>query len=142
MAGRSATGSRARAENHKAQVMTDNPYLKRMAQHVVGRSGRASEVKTTRRMGGKATPASGAMQGAKGDMNLGQFLIEAKSTTSDSMALKLEWLAKISSEARSKGKTPAIAVTFITPDGTPVMNGKWVVLPEYLFDEFVTTKEG
>lgn len=116
--------------------MSDNPYLKRTQKHPIGAAGRASENKVASRMGARLTPSSGALAGAKGDMTTPRFLIEAKSTLKDSMTLKLDWLCKIGAEARSKGKTPALTITFVRPNGEPVMNGRWVMIPENLFEAF------
>ena len=113
--------------------MIDMPYMRRREQHKIGKAGRASEKRLTKDLGGRGRPASGALEGAKGDIDLGPVLLEAKSTTNASMALKLDWLLKISREARSEGKTPALSVSFVQPDGTPVMDGDWVLIPMHKF---------
>lgn len=115
--------------------MSDIPYLNRRAQHRIGKSGRKSEERLARQLGGRTRPASGAMEGAKGDIVLGEHLLEAKSTTQASMGVKHSWLAKIAKEARSEGKMPALAVSFINPDGNPVMDGEWVMIPLHRFKE-------
>lgn len=69
------------------------------------------------------------MQGAKGDIEAGSTLLEAKSTTSSSLGLKHEWLGKIAHEARSEGKSPALVVSFVNEDGTPKRDGEWVLIP-------------
>ena len=117
--------------------MSDNPYMLRRNQHKIGKAGRRSEQRLNRALGGRARPASGAMEGAKGDIDLGKFLLEAKSTTNASMILKHAWLVKIGKEARSEAKTPALAVSFINPDGTPIMDGEWVLVPRHKFEEMV-----
>lgn len=114
-----------------------NPYLTRQAKHSIGKAGRKSETRLARQIGGRVRPASGAMEGAKGDMTVGAHLLEAKSTTQASMGIKLDWLAKIAKEARSEGKMPALAVSFIHPDGNPVMDGEWVMLPLHRWRELV-----
>jgi hypothetical protein len=111
------------------------PYIKRRDKHLIGATGRASEKRLTRDLGGRARPASGAMEGAKGDISLGAVLLEAKSTINSSFALKLEWLLKIAREARSEGSMPALAVSFITPDGRPVLDGEWCLIPMHKFRE-------
>ena len=113
--------------------MSDIPYLMRRNQHKIGKSGRKSETRLNRDLAGRARPGSGSLEGAKGDIDLGPILLEAKSTTSASMALKHHWLAKIGKEARSEGKTPALSVSFINQDGSPVMDGEWVCVPMYVF---------
>jgi hypothetical protein len=112
------------------------PYLLRRNQHKIGKSGRASEQRLAREMGGRARPASGAMEGAKGDIVFGEVLLEAKSTTNLSLALKHSWLDKIAREARALGKTPALSVSFIREDGKPITDGEWVLVPRYKFEEF------
>ena len=109
--------------------MTLPPYLRRREQHTIGKAGRASEKKLIKDLGGRGRPASGALQGAKGDIDLDTVLMEAKSTTGDSLGLKFEWLNKIAKEARAEGKTPALAVSFVRNDGTPYVDGEWVAVP-------------
>lgn len=111
------------------------PYLQRKAKHAIGKAGRASETKLTKALGGRARPASGAMAGAKGDIDLGTILMEAKSTTNDSISLKLDWLIKIAIEARDIDKTPALTVSFVKADGSPQRDGQWVLVPMSLWKE-------
>ena len=112
-----------------------NPYLDRQAKHAIGKAGRKAEKRLGKTLGGRARPASGAMDGAKGDFDLGAFLLEAKSTTGKSMSVQFEWLAKIGREARREGKTPALSVSFVTEDGRPVIDGEWVLVPMHVFKE-------
>ena len=114
--------------------MTGNPYTSRKDKNI-GASGRSSEDRTNKRMGGRQTPASGAMVGAKGDIQLGDILLEAKSTTATSMTVALNWLLKIAGEASRVGKVPALSVTFVTANGTPRQDGAWVMIPERVFME-------
>jgi len=100
-----------------------------------GDAGRKAEVKTAKRVGGDLTPASGAMDGAKGDFTLPDLLIENKSTTSDSFSVKYEHLQKISQEARAVGRAPALFFQFTRRDGTPHPSGKWVCIPEHIWEE-------
>lgn len=99
----------------------------------IGDAGRASEAKVGKSLGAKMRPASGAMEGLKGDMTLGDFLIESKSTVGASMSIKHAWLGKISSEAMFSGKQPALTVTFTWPDGSPVNYGEWVMVPLHVW---------
>jgi hypothetical protein len=55
-------------------------------------------------------------------------LMEAKSTTSNSIGLKLAWLIKIAGEARMVGKTPALAISFVNEQGVPYKDGDWILL--------------
>lgn len=101
----------------------------------IGKAGRASERLLAKSLGVKAQPASGAMQGAKGDIDLDTVLMEAKSTSTKTLSLQLEWLAKIAHEARTQGKSPALAVAFTRTDGVAVRDGEWVMVPKYVWDE-------
>ena len=116
---------------------SDVPYLRRRVQHKIGKSGRKSEVRVAKEMGGRVRPASGAMEGAKGDVDLGNVLLEAKSTVHASISIKHDWLIKISREARSEGKTPALSVSFVDPNGKDVKDGDWVLIPAYKFREII-----
>lgn len=109
--------------------MSTPPHLIRRNQHKIGRAGRASEKRLAKNLGGRARIASGAFEGAKGDIDLGSILLEAKSTTRSSIALKFDWLAKISHEARSEGKTPALSVSYVNDDGSEIRDGEWVLMP-------------
>jgi len=92
-------------------------------------------------LGGRGRPASGALVGAKGDIALEQFLMEAKSSTRESMTLKLDWLCKIAREARSEGKKAALTISFVTEDGRARLDGDWVLLPLHVFEELLTDGE-
>jgi hypothetical protein len=74
------------------------------------------------------TPNSGAGS-YKGDMEMPNHLLEAKSTTGTQCGLKHEWLSKIAREARAIGKSPALLISFVTGDGRPKPSGEWVVIP-------------
>jgi hypothetical protein len=78
------------------------------------------------------------MPGAKGDIDLGQVLLEAKSTTQASMGVKLDWLLKIAREARAEGKSPALSVSFVDPQGQPSLDGEWVMIPMHRFKEMLS----
>lgn len=115
-------------------MANDSPYARRAAKHTIGKAGRASETLLTKSLGGQARPASGALQGAKGDIDLGDILMEAKSTTGKSMALQRDWLLKIAQEARSEQKYPALAISFVRPDGRPLLDGEWVAVPRHVWE--------
>lgn len=114
--------------------MSKIPYLRR-GQDRIGESGRKAERKLARRLAGRARPASGAMEGAKGDIDLDEFLMEAKSTVKDSTAIKYGWLSKIAHEARNMGKKPALALSFVNHAGEPVRDGAWVMVPLHVWEE-------
>lgn len=109
-----------------------NPYLDR----VTGtKHGRRAEKKASKRLGGSLTPASGALDYAKGDIKKSHFLIDSKATNKDSFRVTKEQLQKISREALDAGKTPALLVQFVDDLGGLTGGGSWVVLPERVFKE-------
>ena len=97
--------------------------------------GQKSERKTAKRLGGTTRPGSGAVAGAKGDILLSDYLVENKSTEHKSISLKLEWLDKISVEAREEGKVPALSIQFVDKQGNSKKRGRWVMIPESDFKE-------
>lgn len=96
--------------------------------------GNKSEKKLAKHLGGKQTPASGAAN-SKGDINLGDIKIEAKSTIKNSLSIKLDWLCKISREAIREGQVPAVSIRYVTENAQPVKYGRWVMIPEDKFKE-------
>lgn len=118
-----------------------NPYLARLERHKIGKAGRKAEKKTTKRLGGRAMAASGALDAQKSDFSVGEFRVENKTTINASLGLKLEWLEKITKEALPNGQTPALALQFVTPEGDPVRYGKWVCVPEHVFQEWLESQK-
>ena len=114
-----------------------NPFLERQKNRGIGGAGRLSEVRVAASMGAKLKPASGAMTGAKGDATLEDFLLEMKSTKLQSIAIQVGWLSKISQEAVTTGKIPAVVLSFVSEDGKPQMkyNSEWVCIPKAIFME-------
>lgn len=97
--------------------------------------GRAAERNLGNRLA-RLTPGSGALPGAKGDLvytpDSGiEFLIESKSTTSESLSIKMEWLDKITNEALDAAKNPALSIQFVNDLGAP--RKAWIAIPEYVF---------
>lgn len=103
--------------------------------------GQRSEKKTAKRIGGSANAGSGAIEGFKGDITLRDFLVENKSTEHKSVSIKLEWLDKISREARELGKDPALSIQFVDKQGNPLRGGRWVLIPEDEFNGFLEETE-
>ena len=99
--------------------------------------GRAAEKHQAKRLGARATPASGALAGAKGDMTLENFRIETKATNAVSYRLNLDDLLKIQQEALEQSQVPAFSVQFVMGNGRPKRNGSWVMIPESVFRELV-----
>lgn len=99
--------------------------------------GRKSETRTCNRLHGQQTPGSGALDGAKSDMVVGNFRIESKATSNKSMSLKYDWLKKVSQEAAQYGQIPALTVQFVAGDGNPITSGSYVMIPEWVFRELL-----
>jgi hypothetical protein len=111
---------------------SSNPYLRRTSKP---KHGQLAESRAAKRLKGRLTPASGAMEGAKGDIKTHTFLIESKATVNDSLSVKLPWLEKIDKEALDTGRDPALIVQFVDAAGKPRKSGSWVLIPERLFKE-------
>lgn len=114
-----------------------NPFLKRKQKAGDGASGVRSEKKTARRLGGLQVRSSGLLAGSRGDINLGDFMVEAKSTKAATLRLDLEWLVKVFRESAHEGKRPALSVSFTRENGDPVRGGTWVMVPESVFRQLV-----
>ena len=65
------------------------------------------ENRIAKQTGGRTIAGSGSGR-TKGDVNTKFFKIEAKRTDKESISLRKDWLRKISSEALSEGKRPAL----------------------------------
>ncbi len=92
--------------------------------------GNQAEKHLAKRLGLQQTLASGAMVGDKGDLKGKGFRVESKSTNSNSLSLKIDYLLKISGEALNYKQIPALAVQFVTDNGQPKRNGSWVMIRE------------
>lgn len=105
-------------------------------------TGRRSEKRTIKRLGGKGTPNSGAAS-SKGDFKITEedFLVEAKSTQRQSAPLELAHLLKIRDEATAIGSRPALTFTFTDVEGRPLTGGKFVVLDEMTFQELLENQK-
>lgn len=124
--------------------MSTNPFLIREAAAPRSSHGKKYEKKGALSLAASLTPASGAMVGAKGDMRkrrnqLQSHLIEAKSTTANSLSVQLAWLVKISEEALAQGMQPALLMAFVTPEGRPVPHceSQWVALPLQVYNQLM-----
>jgi len=83
-------------------------------------------------VGGSLTPASGALDGAKGDRELdGNLKIEQKATDKKSISIKFDWLEKIYREARQQGKEPALIFSYLKIKS--IAPTDWAVMPVSLF---------
>lgn len=100
----------------------------------IGKAGRRAEKKTLDAMDAQPTPNSGA-SGSKGDGALPGFLMECKSTIHQSISVKREHLSKITGEAHAAGVNPCLAIIFTDGSGNPVREGKWICIPQEVFEE-------
>lgn len=108
----------------------------------IGKAGRAAEAAFASRHGGRLTIASGNDTRAdKGDVRVGPYLVEVKTTQAGSISLKHAWLSKIAGEALARGALPALAVTFTDAKGLPKKRGAWVLVPEEEWAELKTLRE-
>jgi hypothetical protein len=107
-----------------------NPLFNRSGKH-----GQRSERRVAKSHGAKLQPGSGALEGRKGDMRKGKYLAEAKATVHCSASLQLAWLTKITEEAIGLGCDPLLFLSFVNGSGEPKVNGDWVLMPKYVFDE-------
>lgn len=119
----------------------ENPYLKRRSKKGSGEAGRKAEKNLSKRVGGRVTIASGALDFQKGDIRAGDFLIESKSTEKESFSLPLNYLCKIKAEALTANKYPALAINFTTSNGNLRSMGSWVLIEEHEFKQFMEYKK-
>lgn len=103
--------------------------------------GQKSEELTGKRLKAEQVAGSGAIQGYKGDLRQGEFMIECKSTVNKSLGVKLEWLRKVAKEARDEGIRPALHIAFVTGDGHPIKDGTWIMMREVDFQQLVDEAE-
>lgn len=109
---------------------------------IIAAHGKLWEAKASTKLGARLRPASGAMAQFKGDfvsIKGRPLLYEAKSTTSASLPIKLEWLVKLTEEAQCLGKTPVLAFGFVLPTGRPQpnCNAEWCAVPLPVFKEML-----
>lgn len=122
-----------------------NPFLDRQAKAAKNSHGKASEKRIAKTVGGRLTPASGAMRGAKADSRnfgpLGKEIIESKSTVNLTLPLDLGWLVKVAHEARGAGARPLLTLSFVTPEGKARPSGDWVAMPMADYQELIERLE-
>jgi hypothetical protein len=103
--------------------------------------GKKSEVHLAKSIGARLTLASGAVAGSKGDMKHNgdgfKVLLEAKSTVTGTLPVQYEWLVKIEKEALAKNSIPALAMSFVTPDGRNRPMGCWIAMPLWAYQELM-----
>jgi len=89
------------------------------------------EKKVAKAVEGKRQPNSGATPFYKGDVITDQFLIEAKTKTTDckSFTIKEDWLLKNEEEAFAMNRDSALCFDF-----GPSANKRYYIISERLFD--------
>ena len=91
-----------------------------------------------KKLGGARVKNSGATAGAKGDVNLDKWLLEAKTkmTPSASISIQKEWLEKNNKEALFMGK-PYSALAFNFGPDEP----NYYIIDEALFETLIAALE-
>jgi hypothetical protein len=85
-------------------------------------------------IGGRRHIGSGALPGLKSDASSGIWQLEAKQTEKKSIGVTLDWLEKITREARTQDKRPMLHIRFLDiPDGM-VVDRDWVMIPARFFN--------
>lgn len=99
--------------------------------------GRLAERQVNKRLGTSLVPASGAIEGLKGDLKNEDFLIENKSTVKQSMGIKKGWLHKIANEATDIGRRPALSFQFVNSLGESKPEDRWICIRECDYEELI-----
>ena len=84
--------------------------------------------------GGKRIAGSGSSREKKGDILLGEFLVQNKSTSSQTFSIRVGDLNKIEVEALNRGKKPALVMTQYV-NNSPTC--EWIAFPVWLMDQIV-----
>lgn len=118
-----------------------NPFMDRASQRGSMDHGRKSEKRVATSLAARLTPASGAMRGAKSDMNKKaggrKFQIESKATKTATLGVDHGWLVKVTEEAQASGSIPALTMSFVGEDGKSKPKGDWVAVPLWAFQELI-----
>lgn len=109
------------------------------AQPSVKAKANKTEKDLARELGGHAVPASGAIDGFKGDVTTDKFLIDSKETASKSLMISSTMLNKICKEAREAGKRPALHLKL----GQAALgtSREWMCIPIQDFKELVNDRD-
>lgn len=92
------------------------------------------EKQVAKKLNGNIQKNSGATQWQKGDVKLDKYLLECKTKTtkSESISIKKEWLEKLNKEALFMGKPNSALVFNFGPD-----EKNYVIISEDLFKELL-----
>jgi len=92
-----------------------------------------TEARLAKDLGGRTVPASGALDGAKGDVSTADFLIDSKQTGAASIIVSAKQLNKITKEAREANRKPALKLQL---EGIQLGVAKeWMLIPLHVFKE-------
>ena len=90
---------------------------------------------------GRRHAGSGAIDGYKSDASSDVWQQEAKQTAAQSIGVKLEWLDKITREARVLDKYPMMFIRFTSPEDHIVADDDWVMIPASVFRKVVDVEK-
>ena len=100
----------------------------------IRRSVNEQEEKGARLIGGRRHVGSGSIEGLKSDASSSRWQLEAKQTSRKSISVSIEWLEKISREARTQDKHPILFFRFTNIPSDIAMEQDWVVIPASAFE--------
>lgn len=84
-------------------------------------------------IGGSRHIGSGALPRSKSDASSDRWQLEAKQTEHLSISIKLDWLDKITREARTQDKKPMMHIRFTNIPQGMVVEKDWVMFPAKYF---------
>lgn len=95
-----------------------------------------TEADQAKRLGAQKHPASGALDGFKGDYSVKGFLFDSKETVGSMVTLSANDFTKLARDARESGKMPAMVLKINKMPST--VPNEWVSIP---LEEFATILE-
>lgn len=108
---------------------------------ISGKQARKQERVVAKRMGGRTTPASGALPMRKGDVEILQtlgrnFRLDVKTTSKKQYTIKTSQLLKLENDA-FVGEIPGLLIVFAEA-GLPKYIESWAVIPEARLQELIS----
>lgn len=100
------------------------------------------ETRVAKKMGGKVQSGSGAVAHRRGDVTVKEMLIECKRTDRAGISLRRDWIEKITKEATSINKIPAVSLEFGIKEedkkrvSFPIEKD-WMAVPMSFFEELI-----
>jgi len=106
---------------------TSGQHLRAMlSKHSSQVRGKKQEQKIAEETGARRVPNSGAIDGLKGDLVHGDFLIESKATDKNSLTVSAATLRKIREEAAGRAKIPAMRIR--------IQDEEWYIVPKQIWE--------